>query len=150
MKNLLIAFLIMFFGSLNFTTMANDKDELKNVEGLWQSEEGLVRFEVFKRGDQYFGKLAWIKKVVEDGEVFLDTKNPNPELRDRPVLGLEVLSGFRYKGNGLFGNGSIYDPESGHTYKCRMKVLGDGSAKVRGYIGIPLLGRTVMVYRYNE
>ena len=51
------------------------------------------------------------------------------------------MQGFRYA-NGAWKGGRTYDPENGKTYRSSMKLGGDGSLRVRGYIGIPLLGRT--------
>jgi len=34
------------------------------------------------------------------------------------------------------------DPENGKDYKCRITIADDGTLKVRGYIGLPALGRT--------
>ncbi|MBN1327649.1 MAG: DUF2147 domain-containing protein, partial [Candidatus Cloacimonetes bacterium] len=47
---------------------------------------------------------------------------------------------FRQKGYKWKG-GTIYDPESGKTYSCTMKLSGD-QLEIRGFIGISLLGRT--------
>ncbi|MDV6330720.1 DUF2147 domain-containing protein [Asticcacaulis sp. 201] len=44
-----------------------------------------------------------------------DDHNPNPALRARAVLGLEILNGFAPTAAG-WSNGSIYDPEEGRLY----------------------------------
>ena len=44
--------------------------------------------------------------------------------------------------NGTWVNGRIYDPASGSTYTCQLALDGDDRARLRGYVGIPLLGRT--------
>ena len=68
-----------------------------------------------------------------------DFNNPEPDLREQLILGLELLSDYEYsKGK---WRGRVYDPESGNVYKSTMHVE-DGELKMRGYIGIPMLGRT--------
>jgi uncharacterized protein (DUF2147 family) len=68
-----------------------------------------------------------------------DVNNPEPALREQLILGLELLSGYKYsKGK---WQGRIYDPESGNVYKSTMHVE-DGELKMRGYIGLPMFGRT--------
>lgn len=63
-------------------------------------------------------------------------------LKDRPLVGLQVLSGFKRDGNEWSG-GKVLDPESGKIYHASL-TLEDGGKKLRlrGYIGVPLLGRT--------
>ena len=72
-------------------------------------------------------------------------KEPNPALRERDVLGVELFTNFIFK-DGTYEDGKIYDPESGKTYDCKMSFSGK-SLKVRGYIGITLFGRTEMFER---
>ena len=62
--------------------------------------------------------------------------------RGVPVVGLVILSGLRKDGD-EYVDGQILDPDNGSTYRSKVKLL-DGGAKlsVRGYIGIPTLGRT--------
>ena len=71
-----------------------------------------------------------------------DVHNPDPALRDRPLVGLEIFSGFKYDGDGAWSGGFIYDPNSGNTYRCKITLLDPDTLKVRGFIGVALFGRT--------
>ena len=64
------------------------------------------------------------------------------ELKDKPVIGMQILRGLRWDGE-QYSGGEILDPNNGKFYRCLMRVA-DGGRKleVRGYIGISLLGRT--------
>jgi uncharacterized protein (DUF2147 family) len=64
------------------------------------------------------------------------------EDKGRPVIGLSIIDGMKKDGDAYAG-GTILDPENGKVYKSRMKLL-DGGRKleVRGYIGMPVLGRS--------
>ena len=64
------------------------------------------------------------------------------ELKDKPVIGLQILRGLRWDGE-QYSGGEILDPNNGKSYRCLMRVV-DGGRKleVRGYVGISLLGRT--------
>jgi len=53
---------------------------------------------------------------------------------------------MKAKGKSTYKGGRILDPENGKTYKCRIKLV-DDVLEVRGYIGIPALGRTQKWYR---
>jgi uncharacterized protein (DUF2147 family) len=64
------------------------------------------------------------------------------ELKDQPVNGMTILTGLQKDGEEYTG-GEILDPGNGKTYKSKLVVEDNGQKlKVRGYIGIPALGRT--------
>ena len=112
-----------------------------DVLGKWKTGSGDAHVEIFKRGGKYFGKIVWLKEPLrEDGTEKLDRENPDEALRSRKILGLEMLEGFEFDDD-EWEDGTIYDPKSGKTYSCVME-LEDGILKVRGYIGISLIGRT--------
>lgn len=69
------------------------------------------------------------------------------ELKDQPVVGMIILSGLRRVGD-EHAEGRILDPDSGKIYRCTMKLLDGGNRlSIRGYVGVPLLGRTQMWLR---
>lgn len=78
-----------------------------------------------------------------------DVNNPDPALRDRPLRGQIILQGLKADGPDRWSGGTIYDPDSGRTYKCHIGLQADGSLKVRGYIGFSLLGKSQTWTRYT-
>jgi len=78
----------------------------------------------------------------DEGCDLRDRHNPDPTLRRRRVVGLEVLRGLRPRPDGTWASGSIYDPGTGNTYTCQVALDGTDRLRLRGYVGIPLLGRT--------
>jgi uncharacterized protein (DUF2147 family) len=63
-------------------------------------------------------------------------------LKDQPVVGMIILSGMQRNGD-EYSEGEILDPDNGKRYRCTMKLLDDGKKlSLRGYIGLPLLGRS--------
>ena len=119
----------------------------QDVVGKWKLEDGTAIVEVYKSGDVYNGKIVWLKNPTEaDGSPAIDNLNPDPQLRTRQVLGLNMLNGLKKNGNEYTG-GTIYDPGNGKTYNCSMKVEGD-VLKVRGSLDKRgLLGRTMDWFR---
>jgi uncharacterized protein (DUF2147 family) len=55
---------------------------------------------------------------------------------------MEILRGLTPRPDGTWVNGHIYDPTSGSTYTCNLALDGDDRIRLRGYVGIPLIGRT--------
>lgn len=72
----------------------------------------------------------------------MDKHNPNPALRNRPTLGLEILKDFSFDGKDEWKDGTIYDPKSGKTYSCYIRMENKNKLKIRGFIGVSMLGRT--------
>jgi uncharacterized protein (DUF2147 family) len=114
------------------------------IVGEWLTAEGTSVVEIYKCSELYCGKIVWLKNPkTAEGRDKRDLKNPDEMKQDRRVMGLEILSGFRYAGENSWEKGKIYDPKNGKTYSCKMKL--DGSAlKVRGYLGFSLFGRTTV------
>lgn len=112
--------------------------------GLWLTEGGKSRVEINSCGEMLCGTIVWLKEPLDEkGQEKVDENNPDEILRDRKIVGLKLLNGF-VPGDepGVWVKGTIYNPEDGDTYKCTMRLNGEGSLKVRGYVGIPLFGKT--------
>ena len=123
--------------------------DLNGILGIWKTELDESKVEVFRCGEKVCGKIIWLKNPIyadsRDGEVgtpVIDRKNPDPALRSRPVLGLRILEGFTAEGENNWGNGTCYDPKSGNTYRGKIHQVAPDRLKLRGYIGIPLFGRS--------
>jgi uncharacterized protein (DUF2147 family) len=116
-------------------------DGLPPIEGTWLSGDGDGWIEVTRKGDRLSGIVKGSPNT-DDDRPDRDTKNPDPALRGRPLTGLELFSGFSYDGDGRWTGGTIYDPNSGKTYRCIITWVDRDTLKVRGYIGVPMLGRT--------
>ncbi|MCD0488805.1 DUF2147 domain-containing protein [Pedobacter sp. MC2016-14] len=133
-----ISFLLLLT-AVTFSGFSQSKDA---VLGKWVNSSGEANIEIFKKGDQYFGKIVWLKNPKDDkGNVKTDLKNPEEKLKTRPILGLQILNNFVYDGS-KWTDGKIYDPKSGKTYSCNMTFNDAGDLNIRGYVGVALLGRT--------
>ena len=119
----------------------------QDVVGKWKLDDGSAIVEVYKSGDSFNGKIVWLQDPTEpDGTPAVDNNNPDPKLRSRQLIGLNMLSGLKKTGSEYTG-GSIYDPGNGKTYNCSMKVEGD-VLKVRGSLDKRgLIGRTMDWFR---
>ncbi|HSC47687.1 MAG TPA: DUF2147 domain-containing protein [Gammaproteobacteria bacterium] len=125
-------------------------DSGDSVLGMWMADDGKARVEIVREGDLFNGRIVWLKEPMypadDDkgmaGLPKVDRENPDKTLQTRPIIGLLLVQGFKYAGDNVWSNGTIYDPESGKTYKCSMTLKMDGTLKVRGYIGISLFGET--------
>jgi glucan biosynthesis protein C len=111
--------------------------------GLWYAEGGAAQVAIAPCGDALCGQVVWLRSPFdENGCDLRDRNNPDPALRRRKVTGLQILRGLRPQAGGTWVGGSIYDPSTGNSYTSRLTLDGDDRLWLRGYVGIPLLGRT--------
>ncbi len=111
--------------------------------GLWDA--GGSHIEFYHCGALLCGRIAALDEPLdEDGKPKLDENNPDPALVARPLLGVDLAAGFSRRSDRQWVDGTIYNPRDGKTYKCKMALQKDGTLKVRGYVGVPLFGKTVV------
>lgn len=144
--NLLIR--LTCLSSILFLTLAwADKTD---VEGRWLTQEGDGWITIQFVGDSLQGTIAGSPDPKQREEREFDDRNPDPDLRARQLEGLTIMTGFAYEGDGRWTGGTVYDPNSGKTYKCTVKQLDANTLKIRGFIGISLFGRSETWTRDDE
>jgi uncharacterized protein (DUF2147 family) len=139
--------------------LAGDGDA---ILGVWatdpEGEGGQAHIEITKTGGKYAGTIVWLEEPLylddeedEDyGKPKVDKNNPDLALQSRPIIGLELMKGFVFDGKETWKKGTIYDPDNGKTYKCKLKIGDDGELRVRGYIGFSMIGRTSEWTRFES
>ena len=121
---------------------AQDRDSGR-ILGKWLTAGGESVVEIAMCDSiTYFGTIVWVRDSLKDGRPVVDNKNPVDSLKSRPVLGLQILRGFTYAGDLVWSGGKIYDPKSGNDYSAKMTLVDDRNLDLRGYVVIPLFGRT--------
>lgn len=121
-----------------FTVVAvTGQNKSTAITGIWLSPKKDSKIEIFQSGNKFYGKIIW-----GTGSSPKDVKNPDKTLRNRDLIGLSILNGFVFDGDDTWEDGTIYDPREGKTYSCKMEMDGMNKLKIRGFIGISLLGRT--------
>ena len=148
MKMLLLNLMFVVCIALPSPGHAVERDD---ILGEWVTEDGDCRVEIFKKDQQYFGKIITIKPPNYlpgeisgmDGKPRLDSNNQDESKRSRTLAGIELMKNFRFDG-GKWTGGKIYDPKNGETYQCEMSLSENGTLHVRGFVGISLFGRTTV------
>lgn len=107
------------------------------VRGDWVTQRG-ARVRVAACGDGLCGTLVGLPQPLDPvaGQPQKDTNNPDPALRERPRLGIQIIKGMRSTGGGRWSGGRIYDPQTGKTFDSRMSLNPDGTLTVEGCIAI--------------
>jgi uncharacterized protein (DUF2147 family) len=147
MKKRTVSF-ILIASLLSFTALSQIKAD--DILGVWMTGgKEPAKIQIYKSGKKYYGKIIWLKNPTENGKQRTDGNNPDEAKRNNPIIGLELLTGFRFDGDDEWKGGDIYDPESGKTYSSYMYLKDKNTLKVRGYVGISLFGRTESWTRAN-
>jgi uncharacterized protein (DUF2147 family) len=135
-KLVLVFFLLIFVARAGVQTKADD------IVGLWLTGgKEPAKIQIYRSGDKYYGKIVWLKYPEANGMARVDSKNPDKNKQKQPIIGLVILRNFKFDDN-EWNDGKIYDPESGKTYSCHLTLKDNNTLKVRGYVGVSLLGRT--------
>ncbi|MHA7944763.1 DUF2147 domain-containing protein [Formosa sp. 3Alg 14/1] len=127
---------ILVFMSLSFSATS------QSIIGQWETyddktNEKKALIEIYKNDGAYFAKIV-NKYIGEKDSVCTACEG---DKKDKPMIGLVIIEDIKKDGK-EYNDGTILDPESGDVYSCYLKLVDDNKLKVRGYMGVALLGRT--------
>jgi len=114
-------------------------------KGFWINEKETVAVHISpcRKAEELCGRITWLKKPRRDnGKLKRDNNNPDPEKSGRLLCGLKVLSGFTQATENRWGSGRIYNPEEGRIYRASLELASNSLLHVRGYILLPVFGKT--------
>ena len=125
MLNLYSIFFLIIF-SVNLSSE-------QGIFGYWLTSGSIVKIETCN--NSICGEIATV--FTEEGvdpESVLDENNKDKSKRERPIVGINILSDFSIEKSDqkIFKGGKIYDPRSGNTYKSNLYLNEDGTLKVEG------------------
>lgn len=131
------------------------------IAGYWlkiSGDRNNAVIEIYRNGTHYDGRIVKLEYpsfiAGEDsaagpvppalaGHSKTDLLNEDPSLRNRSIEGMEIISGFIPDGDRKWSDATIYNPEDGKTYHCKATLSSDGKQlTVRGYVGVPMFGRS--------
>lgn len=134
-KNLLFLSITVLFSSSLFAN--------QGVKGVWLTAKKGAKIEIYQCGNEICGKVVWLEEPNdENGKPLTDLENPDEAKQNDPILGLNLLKGFEKTEDNVWEDGTVYDPNSGKTYKCKLTLESEDKLEVRGFIGFSLLGKT--------
>ena len=143
--------------SMAIVSSANAQSKPDKILGYYltyDDETGAEKSQVYIYKDpngKYYGKIVWLKEPNKNGKPKVDDKNPEVKLQTRPVMGLEILKGFKYNSSdNEWVDGTIYNPSSGKTYNCYINFESETKVKIRGYIGASWMGLGKTAYWTKE
>ena len=125
------------------------QDTALSPDGIWKTQDGRALVKIGNcdgNSQKKCGKIVDLKwpNDPQTGQPKMDAKNDDNALRSRPLMGLQNVQGFVQDGASkeLWTDGTIYSPREGKTYNANMTVINEETLELRGYVGVPLFGKT--------
>jgi len=142
--------LAVVFGALPFcgNSSANAL-ERAGIPGIWITDRNDGEVEIKPCGDRLCGYVYSINypNPIHPGEPLPDGYNENPKLRSRLLCGIQVMGDLRKQPDGSWTDGWGYDPKMGKTYSIELRLQEPNVLAIFGYLGVKLLGKTVLYTR---
>jgi len=112
----------------------------KTIDDKTKTERAQIR--ISEAGVVFSGKLE--KLLAADAKPDSVCDKCSDDRKDKPIVGMEIMRGVkRGDGDNLWDGGTILDAAEGKVYKVRLQLAEGGKKlEVRGYVGMPMLGRT--------
>jgi uncharacterized protein (DUF2147 family) len=136
-----LGFALIFATSLALAQSMTPAGLWKTVDDNTRKEKSLVR--IVEANGVYTGK---VEKIIDpDAPKDGVCKECTDERKDKPIVGMTIIRNIKADADdkSVFDGGDILDPNNGKVYKVKLTVLENGTRlDVRGYIGMPMLGRT--------
>ena len=140
---------VVFFLPLKAKCYQSSNDIL----GTWISVKKNVIMDVYKVSDQFRAKILWFDDTDDlsrPRKTRKDINNPNKSLRNRLILGMDVLEGLNYNAEKhRWEDGKIYDPRSGRHWSSVVYFNDENQMEVKGYWKFEFLCQTMAFVRYK-
>lgn len=143
---------VLFLVMMGCTASAQSVANCEQICGKWISAEKNLVVQVYRENGGYVARIVWFNNPdnTKAIETYLDEKNPDKHLRNRKLVGLNVLNKLNYNSKtNSWEDGSIYDSTSGKTWNACAYVADDGCLKVTGYWHFKFIGKTLTFNKVN-
>lgn len=133
MKNLIYLVTLLLSFSIQAQRLSGKWKTIDDETGEFKSV-----IEIYENQGSFYGKIVSLLLKEDQGKRCEKCKGKD---FNQPIEGLVILKGLKRSGKS-FGEGQILDPKTGKNYKCEINFINENELKVRGYLGISLIGRS--------
>lgn len=119
----------------------------KTIDDETNKAKSIVQ--IYKSGDKYYGKVIKLfREPDEEQDPYCDECDEDDPRYNKRVIGMVILTDLEWdSGDDEWDDGEILDPANGEVYDCYIALESQDKLKVRGFLGLSLLGRTQYWYR---
>lgn len=143
---LVFTLLLTLFFSNSFAQSRSAKDR---ICGKWENEAKTLRIQISTQGTDFTAKIIWFSNTEgKPMNYWKDKRNPDPKLRNRTILGMNILRGLKYnEAKGTWEDGMVYDSKHGKEWNASAAIDSKGQLKVRGYWHFKWIGKNMKFHR---
>lgn len=135
-------------------TEHKQKDKAERIVGKWITEKKNLVVEVYKWKGEFRGRVIWFSDrddLSKPMKTRMDTRNPDPGLRNRKLLGMEVLKMLKYdSASNSWEDGIIYDSLSGREWNSFAFFTDGGNLRVKGYWHFRFICKSIDFLPYKD
>ena len=128
-----------------FSAVVIGQNKFSTISGKWMSTEDNLMVEVYEVNNEYCAKVIWFDDTDDKSKPYttrVDERNPDKNLRQRKILGLEVMHGLVYNAaKEEWEGGHIYDANKGKIWNAKAWLDKDGDLNIRGFWHYEFLGQ---------
>ena len=156
---------VVLFLSSAQASLQNDKTDpgqpsqfsAEDIVGDWMVNTGdaVVRF--YEKQGSYHGKVVWAGRESVDWwfddapmEIPWENRRAAKKLKHAASLGVDIITGLDFDGTATWANGRVFNVLNGKIYKCQLSLPEEGVLKLRGFIGVPLFGGSVLWHKLED
>lgn len=126
-----------------FVFLITQTSQAQSIMGKWKTiddktGEAKSVVEIYEENGKVYGKIITIFDKSKENSLCNKCEGAK---KNQPLKGMVILEGAKKEGSSWEG-GTILDPTKGKVYKCTLSLESKDRLKLRGYVGISLLGRT--------
>ncbi|MBS1531544.1 MAG: DUF2147 domain-containing protein [Bacteroidetes bacterium] len=142
-------FAFTFLLSLVSQTQGQSARNADRICGKWMSAEKNLIVDVYRKGDEFRANIIWFRDdISKPMDEWRDSHNPDPALRSRRILGMDILRGLKYdKDDNSWEDGIVYDAKHGKDWDASVYIDDHGLLRVRGYWHFKIFGKTMIFHR---
>lgn len=136
MKKSIVFGLVVFFAMIFNAQSQTVLGKWKTVDDETGQAKSIV--EVYEKGGKVYGKVVEILRAEHKKDICTKCEGAD---KNKPILGMIIINGLE-KDDAEYNGGTILDPQNGKKYKCYIALESPDKLKLRGYIGLSIMGRT--------
>ena len=136
MKKSIVFSLVMIFSIISNVQCQTVIGKWKTIDDETGQAKSIV--EVYEKGGKIYGKVVEILRTEHKKDVCSKCEGAD---KNKPILGMIIISGLQKDGV-EYNGGTVLDPQNGKKYKCYITLESPDKLKLRGYIGLSIMGRT--------
>lgn len=157
---LLIA-LVGFYASFSLASESTAGTEAgldpKAIEGDWmvQTNDAVIR--IFEQDGVFRGRVVWAGRETQEWwqgeppfEIPWDNKKAAKKYKLAASHGVDILAKLEFDGSDKWINGRVFNVINGKIYRCQLSLENPDVLKLRGYVGMPVFGGSVLWTRLTD